>query len=143
MISEHAFETLFAFIDEAVRSDWGPARERVELIKVRAELDRAYREHGEHEVATADPDPVQVQHIVDAAAVDHAVRHHTREGLKHVGPATRPGAADLWPTATYALASWHLLRAQLLEVAPVEVAAAMLREEALAALDTNPKDTNV
>jgi hypothetical protein len=76
----------------------------------------------------------------DRKLVENAIAHHVAEGLKAVPPLTRPTAGDLWPTSTFALAQWHATRAQILKLAPVAEAAAMLREEAHAALDTNPKE---
>lgn len=127
MISEQAFETLKAFVAEVMRTEWGPCRERVELMQAFEEV-------------AVDRAAVTVERRRDEDLVAHAIAHHTRAGLLGMSPATRPTSADMWPTSRYAAAQWHLTRAQLLRAAPVEVAAAQLREEAHAALDTNPKE---
>jgi hypothetical protein len=123
VISEHAFDTLRAFAEETLRKEWGPSRERIDLKKALDELER-----------------VQARLRADEKLVADAIAHHVTEGLKAIPPLTRPNPGELWPTSTYARAQWHGTRAQLLAAAPVTVAAAALREEALAALDTNPKE---
>jgi hypothetical protein len=143
MISERSFRTIMAFADEALRTEWGPSRERSELISARAELDRAYWQAQKLNTIMADPDgPTEnVRRLrADRRLVDQAIAHHVTEGLKALGPETRPTTGDLWPTGTYAAAQWHLTRVQLLQNATVDVAAAHLREEAFTALDTNPKE---
>jgi hypothetical protein len=124
VISEHAFETLRAFAEEALRTERGPVRERVHLRNAIDELEDARRFRA------------------DRKLVEDAIAHHVRAGLLDMHPGTHPEAGDLWPTSTYASAQWHATRAHLLTLAPVTVAATVLREEALAALDTNPKDTD-
>lgn len=141
MISEESFQTIMAFADEILRTNWGPARERTALIRARGDLDRAYHRAQQLTIGVAKPDPAAARYAADVKLVEDVIAHHVRAGLLDMHPSTHPDAGDLWPTSSYASAQWHALRAQLLTLAPVTVAATFLREEAYAALDTNPKDT--
>lgn len=144
MISKESFDTIMAFIDQAVATEQGPARERVELIRARGDLDRAYQRARQAVAVLADPDgPTEnVRRLrADRKVVEEAIARHVSEGLRLAPLTSRPIDGDLFPSMRFAQAQWHATRAQLLAAAPVTVAAATLREEALAALDTNPKDT--
>jgi hypothetical protein len=140
VISKESFDVIMAFMDEAVATEWGPARERTALIRARGDLDRWFHRMRQQAVTVAEPDPAAARYAADVRLVADAIAHHTAEGLKAIPPITRPSPGDLWPTSTYALAQWHATRAHILTLAPVTVAATALREETLAALDTNPKD---
>lgn len=140
MISERSFQTIVAFADEALRTEWGPSRERAELMSARAELDREYWQAQKLSAVMADPDgPIEnVRRLrADRQLVDEAVRRHAVEMLQY--STHRPQAREIFPADPFAQAQWHLLRITALQAAPLDVAAAQLREEALAALDTNPK----
>ena len=139
MISDQAADLIEAVLRNAAVS-WktGEARRIHADALAEFQQDRAERKDA---AATIDvPDPDAARHVADAALVDAAVRKHTRAGLVHCDADTRPTDGDLFPSVRFAQAQWHLTRAQLLEIAPVDVAAAQLREEAIRALDTNPKE---
>lgn len=74
----------------------------------------------------------------DRHLVEEAIRRHAVEMLKL--STHRPQPRELFPAEPFAQAQWHLLRINALRAAPLDVAAAQLREEALQALDTNPKE---
>jgi hypothetical protein len=133
MIPREHFDTIMVFIDNALADELGPVWERQALIMARASLDRAF--HAERKTAATED-------ATDRRLADEAIARHIGAGLANIGPMTRPTTGDLWPTSTYALAQWHLTRVQLLRAAPVAVAAAILREEAMTALDTNPKEAS-
>lgn len=141
MISEEAMRDIRACIQAAIDDDTDPERwYRADYERALVELESAQKQAVALAVEAVRPDPAMETHERDAKLVEDAISHHVTEGLKAIPPGTRPGPGDMWPTSTYALAQWHFLRAQLLAAAPVTVAAAALREEALAALDTNPKE---
>src|SRR5687767_14552355 len=130
-----------AFVDNILATEWGPARDRTDLIRARADLDRQFHRAQELAVSVAKPDPAVVRHAADVKLVEDAIAHHVTEGLRLAPVTSRPVEGDLFPAVRFSQAQWHATRAQLLLSAPVTVAAAALREEALAALDTNPTTT--
>lgn len=72
------------------------------------------------------------QESEDAALVDAAIRRHTDELLnlsRH-----RPHPGEMFPSHQFAQAQWHLLRIHALREAPLDIAAAHLREDTLKAL---------
>lgn len=73
----------------------------------------------------------------DGRLVEDAIRRHAVEMLALSVHKPHPG--EIFPAMPYAMATWHLLRINALRAAPLDVAAAQLREEALKALDTNPR----
>lgn len=83
------------------------------------------------------PDLVHVQRAVDEALVEIAVRRHAVEMLKL--SVHRPSPGELFPAHPFAQAQWHLLRIYALRAAPLDIAAAQLREEALTALTPKEK----
>lgn len=140
MISERAFETLTAFADGILRTEWGPARDRTELIKARAELERAQCRARETTIEAAEPDPMDVQRVIDEALVEDAIRRHARIMLANMTTDHAPKPGDLFPSHHYTQSQWHMALIIALSAVPVDEAAAHLREEALQALDTNPKE---
>lgn len=72
----------------------------------------------------------------DKYLVEQAIRRHAVEMLKL--SVHRPQPRELFPGEPFAQAQWHLLRIAALRAAPVDVAAAQLREEAMNAL--TPKE---
>lgn len=139
MISEESFQTIMAFADEAVRTEWGPAREREALIQACNELGRAYHRSRELAVAMVAPDENVRQLRAARRLVDDAVQHHAEAAMTLLRG--KPAAGQYLPDMPSVEAQWHLCRAQALQLLPVTDAARLLREEAHAALDTNPKDT--
>lgn len=71
------------------------------------------------------------------ALVDQAVERHAVEMLKL--SVHRPQPGEIFPAHPFAQAQWHLMRIEALRAAPVELAAAQLREEALTALKSKEK----
>lgn len=138
MISEEAYETLRAFADLVFQRELGAVRHRVDLRNAIGEL-RLDREQAQKlTAALADPAENVRQLRADRRLVDEAVRRHAVEMLK--ASVHRPQAGELFPAEPFAQAQWHLLRITALNTAPLDLAAAQLREEAHAALDTNPKE---
>ncbi len=72
------------------------------------------------------------QRFEDEVLVEKAVRRHAVEMLKH--SLHRPQAREIFPADPFAQAQWHLLRITALRAAPVDIAAAHLREEAITAV---------
>lgn len=68
----------------------------------------------------------------DQALVDDAIERHAVEMLKL--SVHHPQRGEIFPADPFAQAQWHLLRVTALRAAPLDVAAAQLREEALRAL---------
>lgn len=73
----------------------------------------------------------------DKYLIEQAVRRHAVEMLKL--SVHRPQPGEIFPAHPFAQAQWHLLRIQALCAAPLDVAAAQLREEALNALTPKEK----
>lgn len=73
----------------------------------------------------------------DEQLVEDAIRRHAVDMLALT--VHRPQVREIFPNDMFAQAQWHMLRINALRCAPLDLAAKQLREEALAALDTNPK----
>lgn len=80
------------------------------------------------------------QRFEDEVLVENAIRRHALTMLQNMDYSKRPAPSDVFPTYQTAIAQWHLARIIALRAAPVDLAAAQLREEALAALDTTTKE---
>lgn len=85
------------------------------------------------------PDEDVRQLRADRRLVDDTVQHHAEAAMKLLR--SKPTAGQYLPDMPSVEAQWHVFRAQALQLLTVTAAARLLREEALAALDTNPKDT--
>jgi hypothetical protein len=116
--------------------DSTPEGYRADFERALDELERA-QVRGQERAVAADPDPVHVQRAIDELLVETAVRRHAVEMLKL--SVHRPQARELLPAEPFAQAQWHLLRIYALRAAPLDVAAAQLREEALTALTPKEK----
>ena len=101
---------------------------------------QADQRHVNERAVAADPDPELARRQLDADLVEDAIRRHAVEMLKLSVHKPHPG--EIFPAMPYAMATWHLLRINALRAAPLDVAAAQLREEALNALSTNPKEAS-
>lgn len=73
----------------------------------------------------------------DRRLVDEAIRRHAVDMLKL--SVHRPQPGELFPAMPFTQATWHLLRINALRAAPLDLAAAQLREEAMTALTPREK----
>ena len=76
----------------------------------------------------------------DGRLVEDAIRRHAVEMLRY--SLHRPQAREIFPADPFAQAQWHLLCITALRAAPLDIAAAHLREQALTALDTTTKENH-
>lgn len=90
-----------------------------------------------------DKAPTGQARTVDAKLVEKAIAGHAMVMLTHMRREHIPQPGDLHPAYHQTMAAWHLARITALRAAPADLAAKILREEALTALDTTTKETPV